>query len=54
MVEAPLAEALPEQSFQFEREGYFVADRHDHSPNNLVFNRVIGLRDAWKKNSEAS
>ena len=52
MVEASLTQALPEQAFQFEREGYFVADRYDHSADNLVFNRVIGLRDTWQKIDE--
>jgi glutaminyl-tRNA synthetase len=43
-VEPGLAEAEPESSCQFEREGYFVADRYDHSPDNPVFNMTIGLR----------
>ena len=46
-VEAGLAEALPESRFQFEREGYFVADRFDHGNGRLVFNQTIGLRDVW-------
>ena len=46
-IEPALAQALPEQGFQFEREGYFVADRHDHSAQAPVFNRTIGLRDSW-------
>ena len=46
-VEPSLLEANPEQSFQFEREGYFVADRYDHSPEHPVFNKTIGLRDTW-------
>jgi len=45
MVEPALIDALPEQVFQFEREGYFVADRFDHSPGAPVFNLTIGLRD---------
>ena len=48
-VEPGLASALPEQSFQFEREGYFVADRFDHSPERPVFNLTIGLKDTWAK-----
>ncbi|PLW82292.1 glutamine--tRNA ligase [Kineobactrum sediminis] len=44
-IEAALAEAVPEQGFQFEREGYFVADRYQHTPERPVFNRTIGLRD---------
>jgi glutaminyl-tRNA synthetase len=46
-IEPSLADAEPEQGFQFEREGYFVADRYDHSPQAPVFNRTIGLRDVW-------
>jgi len=47
MVEPSLCAANPEDVFQFEREGYFVADRYDHSSDNPVFNLVIGLRDTW-------
>ena len=50
IVEASLASADPEDRFQFEREGYFVADRFDHAGEKLVFNRVIGLRDTWAGN----
>jgi len=46
-IEPSLTAARPEQGFQFEREGYFVADRYDHSPDKPVFNRTIGLRDTW-------
>ncbi|MDZ7781821.1 MAG: glutamine--tRNA ligase/YqeY domain fusion protein [Halioglobus sp.] len=46
-IEPVLAEASPEAHFQFEREGYFVADRHDHRPEQPVFNLTIGLRDTW-------
>jgi glutaminyl-tRNA synthetase len=46
-IEPSLAEAQPEQHFQFEREGYFVADRYDHAAAAPVFNRTIGLRDTW-------
>ena len=50
IVEASLASADPEDRFQFEREGYFVADRFDHMSDKPVFNRVIGLRDTWAGN----
>ena len=40
-------QAAPEQSFQFERTGYFVADRRDHTPGKPVFNRSVTLRDTW-------
>ena len=49
MVEPSLRAANPEDVFQFEREGYFVADRYDHSSDNPVFNLVIGLRDTWSE-----
>ena len=50
IVETSLASADPEDRFQFEREGYFVADRFDHTSDKPVFNRVIGLRDTWAGN----
>ncbi len=46
-VEPAAAAATPEQSFQFERIGYFVADRHDHRSDAPVFNRSVTLRDTW-------
>ena len=46
-VEPSVADAAPEQSFQFERLGYFVADRRDHAANAPVFNRSVTLRDTW-------
>jgi len=46
-VEPAAAAAAPEQSFQFERTGYFVADRRDHAPTAPVFNRSVTLRDTW-------
>ena len=46
-LEPSLAEAAPETHFQFERLGYFVADRHDHSREHPVFNRAVTLRDTW-------
>ena len=52
-IEPSLAAALPEESFQFEREGYFVADRYDHTHERPVFNRTIGLRDTWSEQGEA-
>ena len=46
-VEPAAAQAAPEQSFQFERIGYFVADRYDHAAGKPVFNRSVTLRDTW-------
>ena len=49
-VEPSLAAAQPDQKFQFERFGYFVADRADHVTGaKPVFNRVTGLKDSWGK-----
>ena len=46
----PGAETMqPEDRCQFERHGYFVADRHDSKPGKPVFNRIVGLRDSWGK-----
>ena len=47
MVEPSLAEAQPEQAFQFERVGYFCADRYDHTAGAPVFNRTATLKDLW-------
>jgi glutaminyl-tRNA synthetase len=46
-VEPSAAQAAPETSFQFERIGYFVADRYDHRADRPVFNRSVTLRDTW-------
>ncbi len=50
IVEPSLASALPDQKFQFERHGYFVADRVDHLQGiKPVFNLAVGLKDSWGK-----
>lgn len=49
VVEPSLKDSAPEEHFQFERIGYFVSDRHDHSSDALVFNRTVTLRDTWAK-----
>jgi glutaminyl-tRNA synthetase len=46
-VEPAAADCAPEQGFQFERLGYFVADRYDHVAGTPVFNRSVTLRDTW-------
>jgi len=48
-VEPALLAALPEERFQFERHGYFVADLVDHGAGRPVFNRAVTLRDSWSK-----
>ncbi|WP_387689566.1 glutamine--tRNA ligase [Photorhabdus sp. RM71S] len=51
-VEPSLADANSEQTYQFEREGYFCADSCHSSAEKLVFNRTVGLRDTWEKISQ--
>ena len=48
-LEPGMTGALPEQRFQFERHGYFVADRVDSQPGKPVFNRIVTLKDSWAK-----
>ncbi|KVM59058.1 glutamine--tRNA ligase [Burkholderia ubonensis] len=48
-VEPGAGDVAPETRLQFERHGYFVADRVDSKPGKPVFNRIVGLRDSWGK-----
>jgi glutaminyl-tRNA synthetase len=48
-LEPGLRDAKPEDRFQFERHGYFVADLRDSQPGKPVFNRAVTLRDSWSK-----
>ena len=48
-LEPGLKNARAEERCQFERHGYFVADRVDSKPGAPVFNRAVTLKDAWKK-----
>ncbi len=47
-VEQFLADAKPLDHFQFQRIGYFTVDK-DSTPEHLVFNRTVGLKDNWSK-----
>lgn len=47
-VEPSVKWAVPGTKFQFLRQGYFCVDK-DSTMDNLVFNRVVGLRDTWSK-----
>ncbi len=47
--EACVREAAPETRYQFERLGYFCADRHDYRGERLAFNRTVTLKDNWSK-----
>jgi glutaminyl-tRNA synthetase len=48
-LEPSLKDAAAEAHFQFERHGYFVADRIDSQPGAPVFNRAVTLKDSWAK-----
>ena len=52
-VEPAAAAAAPEDRCQFERLGYFVADRRDHAAGAPVFNRTVSLRDSWARGAAA-
>jgi glutaminyl-tRNA synthetase len=47
VVEPSLANAKPDDKFQFERNGYFVADLKDHTVSMPVFNLAVSLKDSW-------
>ena len=47
--EPSLADATPGATYQFERRGYFCVDAKDSTPDHLVFNRTVTLRDTWAK-----
>ena len=48
MLEPGLKKANPGDKFQFLRQGYFCVDK-DSTPEKLVFNRIVSLRDTWAK-----
>jgi len=48
-VEPSLASARPDEKFQFERHGYFVADLKDHGAGKTVFNKITGMKDSFAK-----
>ena len=51
-LEPALKNAAPEDRFQFERHGYFVADRVDSKPGTPVFSRTVTLKDSWMKSDK--
>ncbi|MCI2055871.1 MAG: glutamine--tRNA ligase/YqeY domain fusion protein [Oscillibacter sp.] len=48
-VEANMLGAKAPSSFQFMRQGYFCPDSKDSTPEHLVFNRSVSLKDSFKK-----
>jgi glutaminyl-tRNA synthetase len=51
-LEPALRDAQRDARFQFERHGYFVADRRDSQPGAPVFNRTVTLKDSWAKSGK--
>ena len=47
--EISLKNATLEDRYQFEREGYFILDSKYSTPEQPIFNRIIGLNDTWGK-----
>lgn len=47
-IEPAILNAKAEDYYQFERVGYFVADRNLFTKDNLIFNKTVGLKDSWK------
>jgi glutaminyl-tRNA synthetase len=52
-LEPSMQGTAPASQFQFERQGYFCADAVDSTPEKLVFNRTVTLRDSWAKIEQA-
>ena len=52
-VEPSIASDPPDTTYQFERTGYFVRDAVDSTPDHLVFNRTVTLRDSWARARKA-
>ncbi len=52
-LEPSMQGTAPKSQFQFERQGYFCADSIDSTPEKLVFNRTVTLRDSWAKIEQA-
>jgi glutaminyl-tRNA synthetase len=50
-VEPSVRDAKPGDTFQFERTGYFTVDK-DRTPDKLVFNRTVSLKDSWAKEAQ--
>jgi glutaminyl-tRNA synthetase len=51
-LERSLAQAKAGERFQFERQGYFIADVKDSVPGSPVFNRIVTLKDSWAKSQK--
>ena len=54
MLESSLEDSAPDNTWQFERLGYFCPDSIDHKPEKPVINRIVTLRDSWAKLEKAA
>ncbi len=52
LIEPAVITDKPDERFQFERQGYFYADPVDYTPQNPVFNKIVGLKDSWAKKTK--
>ncbi|MFL2595161.1 MAG: glutamine--tRNA ligase/YqeY domain fusion protein [Flavobacteriaceae bacterium] len=50
-IEPNINDAVAGKSYQFQRQGYYVVDP-DSTPDQIVFNKTVGLRDNWSKNNK--
>jgi len=50
-IEPSVEQAKPLDKFQFERIGYFSVDR-DSTPGNLIFNRIVQLKESWTRDDK--
>lgn len=50
-IEPNIDDAVAGKSYQFQRQGYYVVDP-DSTPDQIVFNKTVGLRDNWSKNNK--
>jgi len=48
-LEKSLETVKPNEQFQFERHGYFIADIKDSKSNHPIFNRTVSLKDTSQK-----
>ncbi len=53
LIEPSVASDPSGSRYQFARQGFFASDSIDSRPGHLVFNRVVGLRDSWAKQSQS-
>ncbi|MEA1913842.1 MAG: glutamine--tRNA ligase, partial [Campylobacterota bacterium] len=52
LIEPAVITQKPDERFQFERQGYFYADPIDYTDENPVFNKIVGLKDSWAKQTK--